>query len=65
MSAPVLQAGDRIVVTAGLSKGLAGTVVAPWHPYAKDIPAYRVNLGGLLRDRIIRADFLEKREVST
>lgn len=62
MSARTFKPGDPVVITAGLSKGLEGRIVEKWHNYAKGIAAYRVDLGGLLRDRVIRADFIAPKE---
>lgn len=58
---PVLVEKDRVVVLDGISKGLVGWVRGPADPFGKT-PSYRIEFGGLLRDRVIRADFLQKVE---
>lgn len=60
---PTFASGDRVVITAGLAKGLEGTVLGLSRHTFGDIPCYVLETEGwLVPRRDIRADFL--REVS-
>lgn len=64
MNVPSFVPGATVLVIDGLSKGLRGKIVARAHNHGA-MPAYRIDLGGLLRDRIIRADFLKLEEAQS
>jgi hypothetical protein len=62
-SGPHFRAGERVRVTAYLSKGLEGVVVGPGNPFGVEPatePTWRVELPFPLLVREIRQAFLEK-----
>lgn len=65
MTFPIFSPGDPVRIMKGLSAGLRGEIVTRAHNFG-DVPAYRVRItgtqGAILRDRIIRCDFIEREE---
>lgn len=60
---PYFRAGERVRVTAYLSKGLEGVVVGPGNPFGPEAtaePTWRVELPFPLLVREIRQAFLER-----
>ena len=51
-------AGQAVVITDGMSKGVRGVLVAQFGEYAKGIPSWCVELPDARR--VIRQDFLER-----
>ncbi len=56
---PELTIGLRVEVTAGLSAGKLGVVVAKWPRTFNGIPQWEIDLGEQQHPRVIRADFLK------
>ncbi len=52
-----LAPGQRVLVVAGMSKGVCGVLVASWGEYERGIPSWCVDLPDARR--VIREDFLE------
>ncbi len=56
---PTFAPGDKVRVTAGLAAGVVGVVQSKWGSLFGAMPMYRIQSSDLVRDRILRADWLE------
>jgi len=54
----VVKEGVRVRIRYGLAAGIEAVVIGRWHSFGK-VPAWRVRSDDLVRDRVLREDFLE------
>jgi len=57
-----LTVGSRVEVTAGLSEGKLGVVLAKWPKRFGDIPLWRIGLDWESYESVIRQDYLRSIE---
>ena len=56
---PKLAPGVRVRVTCGLAQGVEAVVIDRWHSLFGKIRQWRIRSNDLVRDRVIREDYLE------
>lgn len=60
MGVTALAPGVKVRITAGAAVGKEGVVFAPWPRYwERGVPLWIIRSDDLVRQRIIRADYLE------
>ncbi len=58
-----LTPGTPVIVTSGMAKGLRGVVHVRWlKDFDEGIPLWVVRFGGMVDERVIRGDYLERDE---
>ncbi len=59
----MISPGDPVLVTNGMAKGLRGVVHVRWpRDFDEGVPLWVVRFGGMVDERVIRADYLERVE---